>query len=122
MSELLVAFEKLQQNEKILQQAKEIEIQQKDDQILTKVVTIRENLKKFLEDHDMINDREAFFSIANQVLPEQTKTKRKSPVLRVYKHPESGELIKTRSTKNKKLSLWLEEFPGTDPKSWLVSD
>lgn|SRR5690554_4245001 len=60
--------------------------------------------------------------------PEQTQqqqpgvTRRRKRRLKVYKHPTTGEVIKTRGGNHKKLKAWKEEFGAEAVESWLESE
>lgn len=46
--------------------------------------------------------------------------KRKKRILKVYKHPETGEIIKTRGGNHKLLKEWKAEHGGQEVEDWLV--
>lgn len=49
--------------------------------------------------------------------PPSGRRKRK---LKIYRHPKSGEMVKTRGGNQKTLKAWKEEFGSDTVESWLI--
>ncbi|TDX23721.1 H-NS family protein MvaT [Modicisalibacter xianhensis] len=49
-----------------------------------------------------------------------TSTGRRKRKLKVYKHPETGEVVETRGGNHKTLKSWKDEFGADEVESWLV--
>lgn len=61
------------------------------------------------------------FLAVDKLLPSSPKAKsRKRHLVKVYKHPQTGEIVKTRSVRNKRLAAWKAEFPNEKIAQWVV--
>lgn len=115
---------KYAQKEQLLKQLQEelLKLEQNDE--LKKELEFKEQLEMLMKEYDKTS-QEVIQIIAPERFFTETETKkttRKPRKLKVYKNPNTGEVIKTRGGNQKTLKAWKEEYGDEVVESWLVTD
>ena len=107
MSKLKLYNQKKKELERLQQELDKLE----NSSALQKEMEFRQDLEAVVEKHGMtLSDLADFLAKSSAEMGIKVKGTRKQPVLRTFKHPTTGEVIKARRTSNKKLKSWAIEL------------
>lgn len=54
-------------------------------------------------------------------VPTNISTVRKARLLKIYRHPESGEVVQTKGGNHRVLKAWKQQYGADTVESWLAS-
>ena len=111
-------YEQHRQNREVISQASDNNADLETKSELQKMLEFESRVAQLVKEYDM--DRTCLLAVINTVTPEQEPKAKKRIKEKTYRHPVTGETLTTRSKRNKKLQLWKEEFPGTNPDEWVI--
>lgn len=111
--------------EQLLKQLSEELQQLEKDQRLTSELEFKEKLEGLMKEYDkspaavieMLDPQPASRSAA--AAPASTGGRRKRK-LKIYKNPNTGEVVETRGGNQKTLKAWKDEYGNDTVESWLV--
>ncbi len=92
---------------------------EKDKRLKTEL-DFKEKIEEVMRTYDM--SAEDVIELFKPYMPQKVYVKptRKPRKLKVYKHPENGEVIETRGGNHKKLREWKEEYGAEIVESWVL--
>lgn len=85
---------------------KELEFKQKIEEVMSKYDKSAEDVIDLLSPHS-----------SKKVIIKQTRKPRK---LKIYKNPETGEVIETRGGNHKGLREWKDQYGSETVESWVI--
>lgn len=81
-----------------------------------------DNLKALMNEYDK-SPGEIISALAPESVSEPSSNKaRRKRKLKVYKNPETGEVIETRGGNQKTLKAWKEQYGSETVDSWLIEE
>ncbi|MBD3897797.1 DNA binding protein [Halomonas sp. ML-15] len=113
------------QKEQLLKQLTEELHNMESDQRLKAELEFKEKLEALMKEFDksaadvidLLDPKPANKSAAKAPTAAGGRRKRK---LKIYKNPNTGEVVETRGGNQKTLKAWKDEFGGDTVESWLV--
>lgn len=116
----------------LLQEYAQLEQQAKELQKKMALLQEKEEFKKEKEFLDKLRDLIEEFGktpqdVINQLSPQRihsttTENRRKKRKLKVYRNPNTNEVVETRGGNHKTLRSWKEEYGAEVVESWLVEE
>nr|WP_298415671.1 histone-like nucleoid-structuring protein, MvaT/MvaU family [uncultured Halomonas sp.] len=111
--------------EQLLKQIQEEMEQMESDQRLTSELEFKERLEALMQEFsksaadviDLLQPQERPSSTTKSVATGGNRRKRK---LKIYKNPNTGEVVETRGGNQKTLKSWKDEYGADTVESWLV--
>lgn len=103
-------------------QLKQLDALKNDDQ-LKREIMFEEKLRKLMDEYDM--DLGSVVELLepqaqrNVTAPAARTGQRRQRQLKVYKHPESGEVVETKGGNHKVLKAWKAQHGAETVESWL---
>lgn len=110
-------------------------------QIKNKIQELRENMRAIEESPDFQREKD-FLNKLRDLMNEYGKTtgevivtlspknddketntkRRRKRKLKIYKHPETGDVVETRGGNNKTLKVWKAQYGSEIVDSWLIEE
>lgn len=113
---LLNKYSAMEQEMRELQEKLEL---LKGDDRLKEELEFKEHLESLMKEYNKsVSDVIKLLNPTGRVVAARTGARRPRRV-KVYKHPESGEIIETRGGNHKILKSWKEEHGADEVESWL---
>nr|WP_298373009.1 histone-like nucleoid-structuring protein, MvaT/MvaU family [uncultured Halomonas sp.] len=111
--------------EQLLKQIQEEMEQMESDQRLTSELEFKERLEALMQEFsknaadviDLLQPQERSSGTSKSVATGGSRRKRK---LKIYKNPNTGEVVETRGGNQKTLKSWKDEHGANTVESWLV--
>ncbi|WP_048306714.1 histone-like nucleoid-structuring protein, MvaT/MvaU family [Halomonas sp. PR-M31] len=111
--------------EQLLKQIQEEMEQMESDQRLTSELEFKERLEALMQEFsknaadviDLLQPQERSSGTSKSVATGGSRRKRK---LKIYKNPNTGEVVETRGGNQKTLKSWKDEHGADTVESWLV--
>ncbi len=111
----LAAFRALQQEINLLEEKKQ---KLKESGSLAKELEFEEKLKALMEEFAM--SKSQVIGIINPGEAGNSSGGRRARAVKVYKHPETGDVIETKGGNHKGLKAWKTEHGADVVETWLV--
>ena len=93
-----------------------------DDPSLGNTVTFLNMLSDAIKTTNVT--RKIAIMAVDSLLPEPTLEKNNSKRVKekTFRHPLNGQTVLASSKRNKTIQQWMQEFPDTDPSTWIVEE
>ncbi|GAB2798301.1 transcriptional regulator MvaT [Halomonas shantousis] len=111
--------------EQLLKQLDEELKQLEQDQRLKSELDFKQKLESLMSEYGKnATDVAEFLNVGSETRATSAKAPstggRRKRKLKIYKHPETGEVIETRGGNHKTLKAWKDEYGNDTVEEWLV--
>lgn len=119
MSSMLAQFiEKEQQLKQLQEQMEKL----KNNPALQLELEFKERLIDLMNEYNKSNKQVINLLASKEETLPQKQTVRKKRKIKIYRNPETGDVVETRGGNHKTLKIWKEKYGADTVESWIVSN